>query len=181
VRVADITFFGLLIALTVAGGFALYLAGRWLPVPGSKFLVMAPYAGLITYVALARLPSPWTVTLFSAGFAVVMSTVSPLMGLAILAAGLATDLSRRLIPLGGAKLRRHLHAGLYPMYCFVLALLVVERLTEQALFGAIGAAPLVAGSTISYALGLGGGFVGARLVGRLAERRRSPDTDERET
>lgn len=40
------TFIGLLAALAIMGGLALYSVGQWFPVPGSKFLVMAPYLGL---------------------------------------------------------------------------------------------------------------------------------------
>lgn len=55
-----VTFVGFLVVALVAGGYALYLIGRLLPVPGGKFLVMALYLALIMFMAKDRLQLPWT-------------------------------------------------------------------------------------------------------------------------
>ena len=163
-KVQRITFIGILIALSVAGGFGLYFVSRWLPIPGGKFLALAPYVSLIMVMALLRLGTRWTLSLVSAVLAAVMSLVSPLMGAAIFAAGLVSDLTGQLIPrLKRPELRLCLIAALYPMYSFVLGTLVIDYMAGGIAFGSTGPAVLLAGALSVYTLGILGAMLGLRI------------------
>lgn len=167
-KAQHITFVGLLVAALISGGYVLYLVGRLLPVPGSKFLVMAPYLALIMFTAQSRLRSPWTMTLVSLIFAAVISVFTPFMGVAILSAGLLSDLSGRLVPGDPhSEFRTCLVTALYPMWSFLLSLAVSNHLTGSILFGRVGTGPLVLGAGLVYLLGLGGAAVGLRVKSRM--------------
>ena len=99
-RAEHIIFIGLLVAVPICGGYVLYIIGRLLPLQGGNLVVMAPYLALITFIAGARLRSPWTTTIVSLTFGGVISIFTPFMGAAIRAAGLLSDLTGRLIPGG---------------------------------------------------------------------------------
>ena len=165
------TFIGLLAALAIMGGLALYSVGRWFPIPGSKFVVMAPYLGLIMFMALLRLESPWAMTQVSTGLAVLVGAISPLMSVAVFTSGLCSDLTGRLLPVHGrSKMHLCIRAALFPMYSVVMALVVTNYLTRDALFGVIGPIPLVLGALLNYLLGLGGGLIGIKISDRIMVR-----------
>ncbi len=167
-RAENITFIGLLVAVLVSGGYVLYMIGRALPIPGGKLLVMAPYLALIMFIAGARLRSPWTMTIVSVIFGAVISIFTPFMGAAILASGLLSDLSGRLIPGSACSVRRAIVvAAFYPAWAFVIALLVSNYLTGNVLFGSAGAGLLILGTVLAHLLGLGGAIVGVRVQARL--------------
>ncbi len=167
-KAQSVSFVGLLVAGLVAGGWALYLVGRLLPVPGGKFLVMAPYLALIMFVAIDRLQMRWTMSLLSAIFAAVLSVFTPIMSVAILAAGLLSDMTGHLIPGKVHRIfRTCLVAALYPMWSFLLSLLASNYLTGNVLFGRVGTGPLLVGVGLSYLLGLAGTVVGLRLKSRM--------------
>lgn len=162
------TFVGLLVALTLTGGFALYFVGRWMPLPGSKLLVLAPFLALVMFVAIIRLQSVWSMTLVSVVLAALMSAINPVMSLAIVSAGLISDLLARLLPLlGGTGLRSCLSAALYPMSAFLLGVFATNYITGRALFGAVGVFPLFAGALLGYILGLAGALLGRKIMPRI--------------
>ncbi len=97
-----------------------------------------------------------------------MSAISPLMSLAVFTSGLCSDLTGRLLPrVGRAKVQLCIKAALFPMYSVVLALVVTNYLTSDALFGMIGPIPLVLGGLLNYLLGLGGGLIGMKISDRI--------------
>lgn len=170
-KTREMTFVSLLVATLVAGGYVMYLLSRVVPVPGSKFLVMAPYLALMMFIAIKRLNSAWAMTLVSLVFGAVISVFALVMGLAIVAAGIASDLTRRLLP-GGSRTPAMLclHAALYPLWSFWLSLAISHYVTGSLLYGAIGPWPLLWGGVLVYALGLAGAGVGLKISLRLSRR-----------
>ncbi len=166
-KVRDTVLLGILLALTLSGGLTLYVMSRWLPVPGAKFLAMAPYVGCMMFMALIRLSHPRAMTIMGGGLGVALSLISPVMGLVALAAGLISDLTAQMIPIGRESVMRPFRAALYPMYCFLLALIATNYLTGDLLFGAIGALPVIIGTPISFGLGFAGAAAGANIERRI--------------
>lgn len=106
-------------------------------------------------------------TQVSTALAVLVGAISPLMSLAVFTTGLCSDLTGRLLPgVGRAKVHLCIKAALFPMYSVVLALVVTNYLTSDALFGVIGPIPLVLGG-LHYLLGLGGGLIGMKISDRI--------------
>ena len=167
-KAKDVTFIGLLVAALVSGGFALYLISRVLPLPGAKFLVLAPYLALAMGMGIDRLRSAWSMTIVSVVFGVVISIFTPVMGLTIVAAGLASDASA-LVLRGGALTTTKVigSAAFYPAWSIALALTVTNHLTGNALFGSLGFGPLLVAAGLAYALGAVGAGVGLKILARI--------------
>jgi len=168
VKTNHITFLGALVAVLVAGGYVLYVLSKAMPIPGGKFLVMGPYLSLIMLIALLRLKSVWSMTFVSLPFAVVISAFTPVMGAAIISAGILSDITGRL--LFGTKLsdlRLCLRAALYPMWAIVLSLSISDYLTGNLLYGKAGLQPLILGAILAYALGIVGAFAGLSVTRRM--------------
>ncbi len=164
----QLTFIGILVAVLVTGGYVLYWVSRFLPVPGSKFLVMAPYLGLIMAIALFRLPSPWTMSKVSVVFGVVVSLFTPVMGVTIVTAGLLSDFLSRLMPANSKSFSSLApKAALYPMLSLVLSLFVSNVMTGNVLYGALGLGPFLFAALLAYGLGLLGAYLGLRIVARV--------------
>jgi len=163
-----VTFIGLLVAALVSGGFALYLISRVLPLPGAKFLVLAPYLALAMGMGIDRLRSAWSMTMVSVVFGVVISVFTPVMGLTIVAAGLASDAAASVFRGGTLTTAKVIaSAACYPAWSAVLALSVTNYLTGNALFGSLGLGPLLVTAGLAYALGAVGAALGFKILARI--------------
>ncbi len=174
-KAGQITFVGILAAALVAGGYLLYLASRALPLPGGKLLVMAPYLALAMSVAKRELSTPWTMTLVSLVLGVLLSVFTPLMGASILATGVLSDASARLIPWrASSSLRIILSAAVYPAWGLAIWLAISNYLTGNLLLDTFGYGPLLAAVALAYLLGVGGALMGLKIASRLRMGGRFP-------
>ncbi len=89
----QLTYDALTLALLIVGGFILYYISSVVPVPGAKFLLMAPYLTIVLYYPVKRSPTPGTISLINLGFAALLSLMSFFMGIAIVLSGVLTDLT----------------------------------------------------------------------------------------
>jgi energy-coupling factor transport system substrate-specific component len=169
-RTQDITFISLLAAVLVAGGYILYLLSRAIPLPGGKFVLMAPYLSLIMAIGLKRLKSSWTMALISLVFGGILIVFTPFMGLAILSAGILSHLSSRLLPgTSDSPFKIWFSAAFYPLWGFWLSLIVSNYFTGNLLFRTIGVGLFFAMSTLIYGLALGGAVVGLEISKRVLQ------------
>lgn len=81
------------IAALIGGGMGIYAASAAFPIPGAKFMLMAPYLSIVLYIIQARVRSKFVVLKLGTVFALIMSFVNIFMGMAILMTGIMTQVS----------------------------------------------------------------------------------------
>ncbi len=167
VKTRHIAFIGILGAAVFSGGWLFYAAGHMLPVPGGKFIAMTPYVGFAMAIAAVRVGSPWTMTLVALAMGAVAALFTPLMSLAIAAAGIAADLTGRLPRRSlSRRIANTVHAAAFPFWGFWSFTLVSAYLTRNPAYELVRPAHLAAaGAFVAIA-----SVVGALLGVRFAER-----------
>lgn len=167
----DLTFFALLLAALIGGGYALYVISRTIPIPGIKYVVMSPYLSLVIMLLLSRSPRRGSILLFNAGFAGIMSLISPVMSLSIIMTG---ALSEAIYSLTWGKLsavrQQGLAAASYAAFTVLTSIVFAYWLTAvkvYALLGPIGTGLL---TLAAFGFGLFGAWGGLVIRKRIAKR-----------
>lgn len=78
------------VSALIVGGAVIYFISRFLPFPGTKYILMSPYLSLVIYVLMKKIPYKGTPLLICIIFGSIMSFVQLFMGLAILLTGVFT-------------------------------------------------------------------------------------------
>ncbi len=156
------------LALLVVGGAVLYYLSALVPIPGSKFLLMAPYLSLALYAPVKRAPKPGVISIINLGFAALLSFFSVFMGLAIALSGILTDLTTVfLFRAYDRPWKRRWGIAFYPAYAFLTSLFITDFITGRHLYGTFGPWPIFIGALMTYALGYGGALLGEHIGHRL--------------
>lgn len=81
---SEITIIGLSIAIIIGGGMAIYMIAAVFPLPGIKYIFVAPFVSTIFYVVQHKLKGKYILPKIGTVFGLVMSVINMYMGLAIL-------------------------------------------------------------------------------------------------
>ena len=79
----EITIIGLSIAIIIGGGMAIYMFAAAFPLPGIKYIFMAPFVSTIFFVVQSKIKSKYALIKIGVVFGLVMSIINIYMGLAI--------------------------------------------------------------------------------------------------
>ncbi|WP_053955872.1 hypothetical protein [Inediibacterium massiliense] len=164
--VKEITLIGITAAMMVAIGYVLYVAGSFLPIPGSKFIMFSPFLGFILTMPIYKIKKIGVLSAISFVFGMIMSGISIFMGLAILASGIFSDLlSKILFKNYNSTNKIMLSVGLYPMCSLINSFLVGVYITGNKAFALDGGYEmLLIISLIIYGLGVFGSYVALKLL-----------------
>ncbi len=165
----QLTYDALTLTLLIVGGVVLYYLSKIIPIPGAKFLLMAPYLTIVLYYPVIRSPKPGTITVINLGFAALLSLVSLFMGIAIVLSGMLTDLTviilfRRY----DTPWKRRLGIAFYPAYAMLTSLFITDFITGKHLYGNFGIWPVLLMTLATYILGVGGAIMGDIIEKRVA-------------
>lgn len=126
----EITRTAIITALMIVLGYILYLLSRIIPLPGSKFITMSAFLSLMLTLAVEKVGKKGIFLLISTLFALIMSMISVLMGIAILSSGLATEILGLTIFNGYENRKtRILTAALYPALASLSFFLALDYLS----------------------------------------------------
>lgn len=89
----EIAMIAVSVAMLIGGGIAIYAVSAAFPVPGTKYIMMAPLLSNVIYVIQIRLAGKYTILKLGAVFALTMAIVNLFMSAAIVATTLLTHLS----------------------------------------------------------------------------------------
>lgn len=92
-KTKEITLIAIGIAIMIGGGLGIYLASGFIPIPGTKYALMAPFLSIVLYVVLSQLKSVFAISKFGFVFAAIMTTINPFMGIAIFFTTMMTQLT----------------------------------------------------------------------------------------
>lgn len=167
----DTTFFALLLSALIAGGYVLFIISRTIPVPGFKYVIMAPYFALVLMFLMAKVPRKGAILLFNAGFAGIMSFITPVMGFAILSTGAMTEGVFILLSKGIKKPTQHMiTASSYSAFAVLTSILFTYWLTNIQVYEIIGPIGTAALTALAFILGAIGAYVGLVIRKRISQR-----------
>lgn len=93
----EIALIAMSVAMIIGGGIGIYMISAVFPIPGGKYILMAPFVSTVLYVIQTKLRGDYTILKLGVVFALTMTIVNIFMGLAILVTTLFTQLSIHLI------------------------------------------------------------------------------------
>lgn len=167
----DLTFYALLLAALIAGGYVLFILSRTIPIPGIKYVIMSPYFSLVLMLLMSRTPRKGAILLFNTGFAGIMSLMTPVMGFAILATGAMTECVFQITE-GRLNILRQqsITAASYSAFSVLTSIVFAYWLTDVLIYELIGLMGTLALSLTAFTLGMVGSFAGILVRRRMAGR-----------
>ncbi|MBM7561042.1 hypothetical protein [Fusibacter tunisiensis] len=156
------------VAAIIVGGYAIYIVSSQVPLPGVKYSAMAPYLSLVMAIVITFFRLKNIVLVVNSVFAMIMTLISPYMGLAIFSTGLATQVVSNLIP-DRFLLKTQIVASIYSAFVAGIALQVSKYFIGGAFYDQITWPYVFLLMGIAFVLGLIGGHYGV-LIGKRVRK-----------
>ncbi len=162
----DITLIALTGALTVVIGYAFYIVGSFLPVPGLKFVIFAPFLSFMMFIPVIKIQRIGVMTAVSIVFAALMAPVTLFMALAIFLTGLTAEITAFLLFRNYKTTWKMIGSvAFYPTYAVLWAFATARYFTGNALYSLTGGWTFVVVLCLFiYGLGLVGGYLSNRVI-----------------
>jgi len=166
-KVKDMTLIAITVALTFVFGWFFYIIANLLPIPGSKFVGVTVFSSFMLYFPVYKLKRHGIIFAVTAVLAGIMSLISILMGIAIISAGILTELLSWLFINDFTSYKLRLVTGSFSLFGTFNSLIITYylaggygfKLTELII-------PFVIMILISFA----GGYLGAYLANYIIEK-----------
>lgn len=100
----DLTISGIGIAAIISGGFITYQLGYLFPIPGMKYILMAPFLAAILYIITSVMTYRFSLLIMGVAFAGIMTIINLYMGLSILSTTILSALAQLLVPIANKPL-----------------------------------------------------------------------------
>lgn len=149
------------IAALIGGGMGIYAISGAFPIPGAKFMLMAPYLSIVLYVIQVKVQTKFVVLKLGLVFALIMTFINLFMGLAIIMTTLLTQLS--IMSIRNLESRVFWGSVLFSAYTGLCALVV----TKTMIGGVVASVPyswLVLASFLCGCFGVIGTKVAKRIL-----------------
>ncbi len=93
----EIALIAMSVAMIIGGGIGIYMISAVFPIPGGKYIMMAPFVSTVLYIIQIKLKGNFTILKLGAVFALTMTIINVFMGIAIIVTTLLTHFSIRWI------------------------------------------------------------------------------------
>lgn len=121
-KTKDITHIAISVAVLISGGYAIFFISKLFPLPGVKYLMMAPFLSIVVYVMLMKVEARLTILMMGSVFGIIMGIMNIYMGIAILMTAVLSQVC--LWPVKNQKFRAYLGGMLFPGFTGLTALWV---------------------------------------------------------
>lgn len=164
--VKDITLIALTGALTVVIGYVFYIAGSFLPIPGHKFVIFAPFLSFMMFIPVRKIKRIGVVTAVSVVFAALMAPITFFMALAIFLTGLSTEITTIFLFRNYSMTWKMIvSVAFYPTYAVLWAFFTARYFTSNAIYSLVGGWIFVVSlCLLIFSLGLLGGYLSNRVI-----------------
>lgn len=130
-KVGEITYIAIGIAAMISGGIFILQISTIFPLPGMKYILMAPYLSIIIYILLSIVQTNFAMLKIGCVFGFLMTFINLFMGLAIILTALLTQIS--ILFLGDFTKKAFWGAILFSGYTGVCAVAISKYLVGEAL------------------------------------------------
>lgn len=160
-------FISLLVSMLIGGGYVLYIVSTYFPLPGMKYVILAPYLSLIICALRILITHKWAVIRFNIVFAMIMSLISIYMSMAIVITTLLTEVTGLALGKFNHGFRSVITSALYSFYSVFISLITVKYilLTTDAIN--INNVMIISLSLVGFILGIFGAKIGEQVGERV--------------
>ena len=161
----EITIISIISVITVVIGYILYIIGSFIPLPGHKLIILAPFLGFMIYIPVYITKKNGVIIGLSIIFAFLMFPINFLMSLAIFLAGISTEfISIIFFRNYNVKWKRIGSAGFYPVASLFWAFIVSNYFTGNLLYQVIAGWQGIFLFIFVYILGIIGSVISNSFV-----------------
>lgn len=170
----DLTISGIGIAAMIGGGYFIYQLGYLFPIPGMKYILMAPFMGAILYIITSLVKHRFSLLIIGTAFAGIMTIINIYMGIAILGTTLLSTAIQFIIPI-----RNKAFTGALVFPCFsTITALFISKYMIGGVFLKINDLWIVAAGVLCLVFGWGGVWLAGRMVRQLKAATSHMDQEE---
>ncbi|MGB3367049.1 MAG: hypothetical protein WBA54_06155 [Acidaminobacteraceae bacterium] len=160
-------FISLLVSMLLGGGYVLYIASTYLPMPGMKYVILAPYLSLIICALRVLVTNKWAVIRFNIVFAMIMSLISIYMSLAIIITTILTELTGLVLGQFASKFKNLITSALYSFYAVFVSLITLKYILLTSDIIEISIIMIISLSLVGFVLGIFGARIGEEVGERV--------------
>jgi len=164
----EISLIGLTVALIVVIGFLFYYLSYIFPVPGSKMVSMSPFLAFMYALPVYKINKRGIFFILSLIFAIIMSFISIIMGIAILSAGLLTELTSYLFYYLPKRRKTIITTAFFPSFSFISFLVSSQYLIGINMISNNSLIILTILLIITYMLGISGSYLSVNIINRYS-------------
>lgn len=162
----EISLIGLTVALIVVVGFLFYYLSYIFPVPGSKMVSMAPFLAFMYTLPVYKINKQGIFFILSLLFAIIMSFISIIMGIAILSAGLLTELTSYPFYNLTKERKTIITTAFFPAFSFLSFLISTQYLIGINVISNNSLSIIIILLIITYILGIIGSYLSVSIINR---------------
>jgi len=160
VNIKELTYISLGVAILIAGGFAILQLSMIFPIPGTKYILMAPYISMVFMVIQTKLGKQLILLKIGLTFGAIMSIFNLYMGITILLTSVLTQVTMLFLPV---RKRAFWGSSLFSLYMGLSALTVSKHLLGGIFLG-ISGLWILAIAFICLIFGLAGAMYARRIM-----------------
>jgi hypothetical protein len=161
--VKEITYIAVGVAAMIAGGVVIFQLSLVVPIPGVKYILMAPYLSMVIYILLSKVKTNYALIKIGCVFGLIMMIMNLYMGLTIIATALLSQLS--ISPIQHQS-KAFYGAVLFSAYAGICAL-VISKYLVGGIFKEISFLWLIATGLICAAFGIIGTILAKKIMKHL--------------
>jgi len=159
-KASMITTIALGTASLIAGGLVIFQFSRMVPIPGMKYILMAPYLSLVFYIIQMRIESVFALFFVGSIFGAVMAIINIYMGIAIVITAALAQLSS--IFFKDKHRRAAVGATVFSGYSVAIAL-IISKVFIKGVFLEIEDLWILISFILALAFGSVGTYIGIKL------------------
>lgn len=160
-------FISLLVSILLGGGYVLYIISTYFPLPGMKYVILAPYLSLIICALRVLIKHKWAVLRFNIVFAMIMSLISIYMSMAIIVTTILTEITSILFGKVSFDFKNIVSSALYSFYSVLISLITVKYILFSASAVNISSTLILSLSLFGFILGIFGAKIGEQVGNRV--------------
>lgn len=162
-------FISLLVSILIGGGYVLYILSTYFPLPGMKYVILAPYLSLIICALRILVKNRWAVIKFNTVFAMIMSLITIYMSMAIIITTILTELTALLVGRLSSDFKNIITSALYSFYSVFVSLITIKYIliTSEAIN--ISSTMIISFCLIAFIFGLFGAMIGEQVGLRVSK------------
>lgn len=157
-KTKDLAQIAMIVAAMVTGGYVIYVTMGQMPLPGIKYVVMAPYFSVVMALLVDLSPKPYRIFWVNTVFSGIMTTINLYMGLSILCVGILCSLLEFMVK--ASAFRAYILGGAYAVFTVAVSLLFSKYLIANVLFKMISPLYIVILMAMALILGSVGAIMG---------------------
>lgn len=164
-RVTEIATIAVGVATLIGGGAGIYMVSSFIPIPGMKYIFMAPFISMILYVMQIKVNKKQTLLKFGAVFALVMTFIHLVMGLSIISTTLLAQAT--IIPIRDHKRRAFIGSVSFSGFMCLTALSMTKWLVG-GLFENIPYSAFILVGMVCAVFGIAGTWLAGKVLKYLS-------------